>query len=58
LHATVDRPAAGMSHKQPGIRDERGMAKQFHFSRINYEILIETETGICNLVSQLATSTK
>lgn len=38
---------------QPGTRDERGMVKQFHFSIINYEILIEIETGICNSVSQL-----
>lgn len=39
--------------EQPGTRDERGMVKQFHLSIINYEILIEIETGICNLVSQL-----
>lgn len=39
--------------EQPGTRDERGMVKQFHFSIINYEILMGMETGLCNLVSQV-----
>lgn len=39
--------------EQSGTRDERRMMKQFHFSIINYEILIEIETGMCNLLSQL-----